>query len=185
MANVRRHSLSKEDRFSVDFNKAYANIKPGILDDKTSLDKALTAVLVLSILLSIAMVAYVIAVPKQGEKFTEFYILGADGKADNYPVSYNLSESKPVIVGIANHEQRNVRYDLIISLNDSVLDDTIYRENMTIADSQMWEKPINVTLGRNGTNMVLEFLLYADGNMTAPYHECHLWVNVTGNATAS
>lgn len=179
VANARRHSLPEEGRFSVDFKKAYTDVKTDVFTDKTSLDKALTVVLILSILLSIVMVAYVIAVPKQGETFTEFYILGPDGKADNYPTSFHIGDSKPVIVGISNHEYRNVSYDLVISLNDSVLNKAIYSENMTIADNQTWEKRINVTPDRNGTNMELEFLLYADGNMTAPYRECHLWINVT------
>lgn len=181
VATVRRRSLPKEDRFSVDFKGAYKEVKADAFDDKTTLDKALTVVLILSILLSIVIVAYVIAVPKQGEKFTEFYILGPGDKADNYPTNFHLGDSKPVIVGITNHEYRNVSYDLIVSLNDSVLDNTIYHENMTIADNQTWEKPINITPDRTGTNMEMEFLLYADGNMTAPYRECHLWINVTDN----
>jgi len=38
------------------------------------------------------------------EPFTEFYILGPEGKADNYPTDYVLGENGTVIVGIVNHE---------------------------------------------------------------------------------
>jgi uncharacterized membrane protein len=118
-------------------------------------------------------------VPKQGEKFTEFYILGPDGKADKYPTKYTLGDQKPVIVGVVNHEYRNVTYDLIVSLNDSTTVSNIYSEQLTLGDNQTWEKNINLMPDRIGTNMKMEFLLYADGNMTTPYRECHLWVNVT------
>lgn len=179
VANKRRHELNAEERFSIDFEKAYKDVKGEIFADKTSLDKVLTVILVISIVLSICMVAYVIMVPKQGEKFTEFYILGPGGKADNYPTRYALGDQKPVIVGVVNHEYRNITYDLVVALNDSVTVSKLYSEQLTLEDNKTWEKKIDLKPDRAGTNMKMEFLLYADGNMTAPYRECHLWVNVT------
>jgi len=181
VANKRRHDLPEEERFHVDFVGIYRQLTGEVLPgDKTRLDKALTVILIASILLSIAALAYVIVVPKQGEKFTEFYILGPDGKADKYPTRFNLGDSKPVIVGIVNHEYRNVTYDLVVALNDTARVTNLHSEQVTLGDNQTWEKPIGLKPDRAGTNMELEFLLYADGNMTAPYRECHLWVNVTG-----
>lgn len=185
VAIVRRHMLHAEDRYSVDFRKAYVDLKGDMFEDKTSLDKALTLILVFAIILSVATVVYVIAVPKQGEKFTEFYILGPNGKADSYPTKFNLGDSKPVIVGIANHEYSDVPYDLVISMNNSSTHQQIYTQNITVADNQTWEKLINLTPDRTGTNMEMEFLLYANGNMTAPYRELHLWVNVTNKVGAT
>ncbi|AFD00166.1 putative membrane protein [Methanocella conradii HZ254] len=179
VANKRRHELDEEDRFTVDFARAYEEIKSEAFDDKTPLDRALTIILIISILLSICTLAYVIMVPKQGEKFTEFYILGPEGKADNYPTRYVLGDRRPVIVGVVNHEYRNVTYDLLISLNDSVSVTNLYSERLALGDNQTWEKKIEVKPDHVGTNMKMEFLLYIDGNMTAPYRECHLWVNVT------
>ncbi|HTY90208.1 MAG TPA: DUF1616 domain-containing protein [Methanocella sp.] len=179
-ANKRRHELRPEERFDIDFRGTYRELKGEVFSqDKTRLDRALTVVLILSILLSIATLAYVVAVPKQGEKFTEFYILGPDGKADNYPTRYVLGDQKPVIVGIANHEYRNVTYDMVVTLNNSLAVTSLYSEKLTLADNQTWEKTVNLTPDRAGNNMEMQFLLYADGNMSAPYRECHLWVNVT------
>lgn len=180
VANKRRHELKPEERFGIDFIGTYHALSGEVFSaDKTRLDKALTVVLVLSILLSIATLAYVIAVPKQGEKFTEFYILGPGGMADNYPTRYVLGDQKPVIVGVVNHEYRNVTYDLVVALNDSTSVTSLYSEKLTLVDNQTWENTINLKPDRAGNNMKMEFLLYADGNMTAPYRECHLWVNVT------
>ncbi|BAI60942.1 conserved hypothetical protein [Methanocella paludicola SANAE] len=180
VANKRRHELPVAERFGIDFVGVYHQFRGEVFsEDKTKLDKALTVVLIISILLSIATLAYVIAVPKQGEKFTEFYILGPDGKADNYPTKYTLGDQKPVIVGIVNHEYRNVTYDLVVALNDSATISNIYTEQLTLGDNQTWEKKIDLKPDRVGTNMKMEFLLYADGNKTAPYRECHLWVNAT------
>ncbi|HTX44109.1 MAG TPA: DUF1616 domain-containing protein, partial [Methanocella sp.] len=180
IANKRRHGLPAEERFRVDFAGIYRQLKGEVLgEDRTRLDKVLTVILIASILLSVATLAYVVAVPKQGEKFTEFYILGPEGKADAYPTRFNLGDSKPVIVGIVNHEYRNVTYDLVVALNDTARVTGLHSEQVVLADNQTWEKPIDLVPDRPGTNMEMEFLLYADGNMTAPYRECHLWVNVT------
>ncbi len=181
VANKRRHELGKGERFGVDFAGVYREFRGELLEgDKTQLDKALTVILIASILLSVATLAYVIAVPKQGEKFTEFYLLGPEGKADKYPTRYSLGDSKPVIVGIVNHEYRNVTYDLVVALNDTASVTNLYSERLTLGDNQTWEKAVELKPDRAGTNMKMEFLLYADGNISAPYRECHLWINVTG-----
>ena len=180
IANKRRHELNEDERFSIDFAKLYGQFRnEAFAVDKTRFDKALTIILIISILLSAATVAYVVVVPRNGEKFTEFYILGPDGKADNYPADFILGDQKPIVVGVADHEHRNVTYDLVVELNDSVNVTRSDTEQLTLMDGQTWEKTIDLTPDRPGTGMKMEFLLYADGNMTAPYRECHLWVNVT------
>lgn len=179
-ANKRRHDIGEADRFSIDFAKLYNESRVEVFGgNKTQLDKALTVVLIVSILLSVCTLAYVIVVPKHGEMFTEFYILGPNGKADDYPAKFYLGDQKPVIVGVVNHEYRNVTYDLVVSLNDNVTVTRLYEEQLTLANNQTWEKSISLQPDRVGTNMKMEFLLYADGNMTAPYRECHLWATVT------
>lgn len=178
-ANHRRRELKQEERFCIDFGKAFKDARAELFpESETRLDRVLTVILLLSIIASIAVLAYVIAVPKQGEKFTEFYILGPNGKAENYPEYFRLGESKPVIVGVINHEYRNVTYDLVITLNDSNSITQLYSERLTIADNETWEKTIPITPDRTGTDMQVKFLLYADGNMTAPYRDLHLWVDV-------
>ena len=179
-ANYRRHELKPEDRFSVDFEKAWKDARAELFPSSESrLDRTLTVILLLSIIASIAVLAFVIAVPKQGEKFTEFYILGPNGKADNYPEWFRLGDSKPVTVGVINHEYRNVTYDLVVTLNDSNSVTQLYSERLELADNQTWEQTVSLTPDRTGTNMEIKFLLYADGNMTAPYRDLHLRVNVT------
>ncbi len=180
VANKRRHELLEKERFSIDFAGLYGQFRDETFGgDKTQLDKALTVILIVAILLSVATLAYVIVVPKHGETFTEFYILGPGGKADQYPTQYILGDNKSVTVGVVNHEYRNVTYDLVVALNDSSTVTNLYSEQLTLTDNQTMEQAVNLKPDRAGQNMKMEFLLYADGNMTAPYRECHLWVNVT------
>jgi uncharacterized membrane protein len=183
IANERRHELVKEERFSVGPAKLYAIAKAAISADRTGLEKALTLILIASILASAVAAAYVIMYPKQGEKFTEFYILGPGGKAAGYPLRFTVGEQKPVIVGIVNHEYRNVTYDLVVALNDGGNVTQLHSERFVLGDNETGERMINVTSGNAGTGMKADFLLYLDEDLTVPYRECYLWVNVTGPAT--
>ena len=74
------------------------------------LDRLLTIILVISILSSVIALVYVVTVPRQGESFTEFYILGPDGKAEGYPHDLTVGQGASVIIGLANHEHRTVEY---------------------------------------------------------------------------
>jgi uncharacterized membrane protein len=137
-----------------------------------------TVLFAVILLLLIATTAYIVIMPKQGEKFTEFYILGTDGKAENYPVSFSLGEQKPVIVGIANHEYRSVDYNLVISLTDGNSSTQMYSNDYSLSDNQTVENTIMLKPDYAGEKLKMEFDLYADGNMTAPYRQLYLWVNV-------
>ncbi|MFA5102561.1 MAG: DUF1616 domain-containing protein, partial [Candidatus Thermoplasmatota archaeon] len=79
-------------------------------------DRALTIILLIAILIVIAALVYVIAMPKTGETFTEFYLLGPSGKAEEYPRNLTLNETAAVIIGVANHESRLINYTIEIWL---------------------------------------------------------------------
>ena len=61
-------------------------------DERSDLDKILTVILLILLLASIVGTVYIIENPKQTEYFTEFYILGSDGKAYNYPTKLLLGK---------------------------------------------------------------------------------------------
>jgi uncharacterized membrane protein len=179
-AQVRRYALKPEDRFAVDFGKMYKDLKEKAFPAGDSrLGRALTVILALSVIASIAMLAYVVTMPRQGEKFTEFYILGPDGRAEGLPAGMFLGEQRQVTVGVVNHEYVDVPYDLVIQLNDSGNISVLHTEQLTLSDDQKWERMVNVTPDRAGQGMNLEFLLYTDGELTRPYRDLRLCVNVT------
>jgi uncharacterized membrane protein len=137
----RRMNLPLDERFSIQSSEKISSLKRKILaDEKGRLDKALTVILVLTIIISIAALVYVIVIPKQGEKFTEFYILGPGGKAYDYPTSVEAGNKSTVIVGVVNHEYMRVNYTMRILLNNTSIDDI--STNSTSINST----PVNGTL---------------------------------------
>ena len=51
------------------------------------LDKIISTILVILIILGVSAVVYIVVNPQPNEKFTELYILGENGKAGNYPIN--------------------------------------------------------------------------------------------------
>ena len=179
LAYLRRAKLPETEAFEVPFGETALSLKAEILEKpKSKLDQALTVVLVLSILLSVATLIYVIATPKESEHFTEFYILGPDGKADNYTTNYVLGESGTVIVGIVNHEYRPINYTMEIRLENKSLPLPENQRQISLAHNETWQEPVTFTPLFEGQNMKLEFLLFNETDRAVPYRDLHLWINV-------
>ena len=141
----------------------------------------------------------VITLPKPGEKFSEFFILGENRTADSYPRVIVPDISYPMYVGIGNHEFRMINYSVKIYLVPKPINKT------TIAPSQpatILVKTYSVTLSHNETSVIpfdlivpntsynrLDLLLFDEtppshditglNQVNASYRNLHLGFNVT------
>jgi uncharacterized membrane protein len=180
IAVFRRNSLPEDDKFTVPFHSAYVSLKEEISKKpENKLDRILTILLVLSIVASIVTLAYVVVTPKEGEKFTEFYILGPEGMADGYPTELQLGQNGTVIIGVVNHEYADTEYsiELMLENNSQQMDQELL--HITLPHNETWEKEVTFTPTSAGEDMKLQFLLYKDKKMTEPYRDLHLWINVS------
>jgi uncharacterized membrane protein len=179
LAYLRRSKLPEIEAFEVPFREKALSIKDEILKKpESNLDKALTVFLICSILLSVATFIYVVITPKEGEHFTEFYILGPEGKASNYTTKYILGEKGTITVGIVNHEYKPVNYKIGIKLDNKLLPVPENLQHIVLAHNETWEEPVTFTPPFVGKNMSLEFLLFNETNMSMPYRNLHLWIDV-------
>jgi uncharacterized membrane protein len=174
IAHVRRLRLSPGERFIVPLKAALAGMKEEFQTSQNKTDKTLTFILILSIVISLIALVYVIVTPKQGEKFTEFYILGPQGRAADYPREVSLKTPINLTVGVVNHEYSNINYTLRVKINN----DTLSERKLQLSNNETWENPISFTINQTGSNLKLEFLLYRE-DQEVPYRETHLWINST------
>ena len=182
-AYYRRKQIPDNERFEVHFKTFALALKAEILEKpETKIDKILTVILIFSILASVGTLVYVIMTPKEGEHFTEFYILGPEGMADNYPTLYAPGENGTVIVGIANHEYRTVNYSMEMWLENTSLDLPENLRHISLGHNATWEEPVIITPPFEGKDMKLEFLLFNETEKIVPYRDLHLWINVTEEA---
>jgi uncharacterized membrane protein len=141
----------------------------------------LVILLTVSILFSAAAVVYSIATPQPQENYTELYLLGPGGTMQGYPTNFTLGQSKPVIVGITNHENQDMNYTLVVQINNTANTTTLYTGHLAVANGQTSDKTISLDPNLTGQNIRVNFLLYRDGITSTPYRETYLLVNVTAS----
>jgi len=187
VAARRRWALDPEDRFRVPWREWVREAQAELFEPASRTDAALNVLLVASILLAVGSVGYAIAVPQQGEAFTEFYLLteNEDGElvADDYPTEFTQGESESLVVGIGNHEHEPTQYSVVVALqevrientsenavNDSdsggnisitVEEEEVLRRFQTqVAHNETWHLQHNVTPTMTGERLRLTYLLY-------------------------
>jgi len=156
-------------------------------------DKVLTIVFLSLLFVCIAATIYIAIMPKPTEPFTEFYILGPNGKAANYPHYLKRGERASVIIGIVNHEHRTVNYTVTIWLvNESYSNGSIHVYHIYLMKiihvrlksvplnvegnwTPEWQSRYNFSINRTG-KFKLWFLLFKH-NVTLPKPEKGDYVN--------
>lgn len=108
----------------------------------------------------------------EGEAFSEFYLLGAQGRLEGYPSVLPVGDSTSVRLGIINHERREVAYRLEVRVDGLPLH-TI--DDIRLADGGRWEASVPFALSKAGQKQRVEFLLYREGE-SLPYRWLRLWV---------
>jgi uncharacterized membrane protein len=198
-AQYRRAQVPPADRFTVPFGA----LRPAVAAEffpkgGTRLDRVLSIILLAAIIAAVATTIYVIVVPKEGEKFTEFFILGNNRKAADYPTRLVAGENSSLFIGIGNHEYRNITYTVETYLVRMAFDEAtntsslqamnrLNRFTVPVPHNQTSIRPYTFAPATTGFNRI-EFLLF---NETVPdervtgmdrinrsYRDLHLWVTI-------
>jgi len=187
----RWYHIQSNRRFHVDITLSFPK-------GETRLDRILTIILCCSMILAVSTLVYVIASPKEGEHFTEFYLLGSEGIADNYPKNITTTEPVNLVIGVVNHEYRTIDYTLEIWLiNQSTIKDTQtnetsstyhhmwFVENITIqlphipidiegSWEPQWEYNWTTTFNRTGSYKLAFFLFTSPQETYSTTNDYHL-----------
>lgn len=142
---------------------------------RSQISSALTIILAITLIVAVAGTVYVALFPPEtAPPFTEYYLLGPEGNASDYPTDLEPGETGVVIVGISNHEQEVTDYRSVVAWNESVTQS----ENVTIQDGQTKETRVRLTAPAEPGRYNVSFQLYKDGSDT-PTEQLRLWVTVT------
>lgn len=169
IAWAKRKRLEERERFGIEFPLKL----PGWGDSAG--DRILSVILTLVILGAMGTLGYVIATPKVGVAFTEFYLLGVEGEAIDYPGELKVGEEGRMMVGITNHEGETVTYRVEVMMNGELNNKVA---PIMLDNEQRWQETVSFTPSMAGDNQKVEFLLY-QGEEDEPYLEpLYLWVKV-------
>lgn len=169
LSTYRRDKLPSESRFVL-----YLSVKIPEWRMLSMPDKLISVGLVSCIVVAGGLTAYVASMPRVGECFTEFYVLGYGGKIENYPTNLTLGESGTVFLGVVNHEYEEVVYRIVIKLDNETIG-TI--DNITLNHEINLEKKYMFTPEKTGEKMKLEFILFRN-DLNESYRCLHIWLTV-------
>lgn len=146
--------------------------------DRSRLRTVLTVILGVAFLLSLGAVVYIaVTPPPVTHPYTEFYILGPEGNASNYPTNLSVGEEGTVIVGLVNHEGESQTYTVTVVTENT----SLAERRVTLAHEDGWEERVSFTLSHPGRHRV-QFLLYKGSDPSTagqPDEFLRLWVTVT------
>jgi uncharacterized membrane protein len=178
-AYVRRGYLPANRRLEVPFRVFAITLISGVMGKPESkTEKNLRIILALSFLILIGTGAYIILASKEREPFTEFYILGVSGMANNYKTEYIQGESGTYIIGIENNEHRTMDYTMEVRLDNKSLLIPENLQHIRLDHNTTLEEPLEITPPVEGENMKLEFLLFNETEKNVPYKDLRLWISV-------
>ncbi len=167
IAWLRRRRLTTGEQSSIEFQVRLPGWGGG------RWDKALSIILVITIVGALGTLGYVIANPGE-ELSTDFYFLELSGRATDYPEELVVGEEGKVMVGIINREHEPVTYRVEIMI-DGVKNNEVGA--MMLEHGEGWEGIVSFTPYRAGDKQKVEFLLYRQGQSEV-YRRLHLWVDV-------
>jgi uncharacterized membrane protein len=178
-ALLRRRRLPPEERPRLHFD-----LDPrGWWAAQDRLGRLLYGLLAAALFLALLSAAAILLLPRPGEQLTEFYLLGPDDLAEDYPRQATPGQPLAVTVGIANHEGVAVTYYLQVRLGEEKLNQV---GPITLQDGQVWQQSVGYALPRLGDDQQVDFLLYRDApsGPTEPYRRLRLWIDVVEEASS-
>lgn len=166
----RRRRLAEQERFPLRIDLHLSGLWAG--QDRAG--RIMYGVLALALLIAAASAAAILLLPKVGDRFTEFYAVGAGGLAEDYPRRALVGQPVTVTVGIANREGVVAEYRVEVRTSDQLL---ATAGPVPLEDGRVWEQPLTYSLPQAGDDQVVTFLLYRDG-WDQPYRRLELWIDV-------
>ncbi len=168
LAWVRWHALPPDDRWEWMMPRAFAGLSG--VHPRFWLYGGLIGLLTLDLLLLLMIVR----LAGVGEPVTEFYLLGPEGLATDYPYRGVVGRPMTVTVGIVNGEETTMEYRLEVVDGDYLLG---YAGPVRLEPGALYEGPFSFTPVRAGDRVRVAFLLYRNG-LPIPYRTLWLWLKV-------
>lgn len=119
-------------------------------------------------------VAFTLVPFGSGAAYTEFYVLGDDGLAADYPSNLSVDESGLLQVGVGNHEHQPLTYTIVVrSGGETLWTEAVPLEN---GEERLTEVPISFeSTGQKQVELDLYLGQQTDGK---PYRNLRVSVSV-------
>jgi uncharacterized membrane protein len=115
----RRRRLPTSERYTVPLDRWLGAVDLPRTNPR-GVDHLLNLVLVLSMVFALSSLGYGLMAPAVDEQYTNFYVVTEDGAGElvaaDYPVNLTEEGFDEIVVGVDNHEGRDVQYHVVVQL---------------------------------------------------------------------
>ena len=189
----RRMRLPSDERFAISVNLELD------FGGMPLIDKILTIGIVVMLVASVVVLAWAVATPRVGERFTQLAILGPGGMATDYPRNLTIGQEATVLLSVKSFEHQVSTYTMAIILT-SATDNTTsvdsysvdwnqthpltpfhaIAQNFTLNHLEYYNTTFEFSVTSPGTWKLQFILMIGDEPVSQDsYREVHLWLNVT------
>jgi uncharacterized membrane protein len=170
IAYYRWRRIPVEDRISLS-----PQFGPSRWTSLSRLEKLLSVTLVLLTvgIIGILCYGYLAVIPREGEQFTEFYIVTPAGQDDNYLSKLKVGEEVIAELGVANHEGQETSYYIDVTIDGIKSGETV---PLTLSSGDKGEEEVSFIVQKAAQGQKVEFLLYKNGK-TEPYATLYLFID--------
>ena len=128
-------------------------------------------ILVALVIIGALLVNLVFFTPVETEQFSAIYLLDSEKQAENYPKTVVLGENSTfsLWVGVENQNDTTMDYSVQVKVDDgsSPVDyspaEPIESFERTLADGEIWEFPVTISIDQLGSNRVIFELWFFNG----------------------
>jgi len=171
VTHYRRGKLPPEEQFSMPFSEIGAVFREVFFPAGSSrMRRLFSMVLILGILIAVTSTIYVIVSPREGERYTEFFILNENKSAADYPDQIIPGQNYAMFIGVRNHEYRAMNYTIETwrvrtefnnraNSTEVIMMDPLKQLSFTLPHNETITIPFTFSMDKTGYNRV-EFLLF-------------------------
>jgi len=138
------------------------------------IDRRMISLLIAVLLIASLIVGFNFYLSDSTRFMTEFYILGVEGLAEDYPRKVDAGETINMIAGINNLEGESATYSIMLKYSDQQL---VSFDNLTLQKDSKWQGEIVFAMPQTGEDQPVDILL-ARENYPFPYRTLRIWLNV-------
>jgi uncharacterized membrane protein len=171
VTHYRRGMLPTEERLSMPFSETGAALREVFFPaGSSSTGRLFSLILILVILIAVTSTLYVIVSPREGERYTEFFILNENKSAAHYPDQIITGQNYALFIGVGNHEYRAMNYTIETWMvrtefnnransTDVIMMDPLRQLSFTLPQNETITIPFTFSMDKTGYNRVV-FLLF-------------------------